>query len=256
MSERPETKINQLLQMQPKNVVYTSNWMLENGYSKYLQRTYRNSKWFESIGTGAMVRTGETVNYLGAVYALQKQLGMTVHPGGKTALEFQGLLHYLSFSATEVTLFGGSGVRLPTWFEKNEWETTINYVTSNFLPNDASLISWQTNDFEVLISSPIRAFLELLLLLKDSIEFVPAYEILLGMNNLHPKEVQGLLEVCSSVKVKRLFLFMAERTGHRWFDFLNLKEIELGNGKRSLVNEGVYDSKYKITVPKDLMHYE
>jgi hypothetical protein len=49
---------------------------------------------------------------------------------------------------------------------------------------------------------------------------------------------------------------MAERTGHRWFDFLNLKEIELGNGKRSLVNEGVYDSKYKITVPKDLMHYE
>lgn len=242
--------------MQPKNVVYTSNWMLENGYSKELQRTYRNSNWFRSIGGGAMVRTGEKVNYLGAVYALQKQLGMAVHPGGKTALEFHGLLHYLSFSTTEVTLFGGSGVRLPTWFEKTDLENKINYHTSNFLPADANLINWQTNDFEVLISSPLRAFLELLLLLKDSTEFIPAYEILLGMNNLHPKEVQELLEICSSVKVKRLFLFMAEKTGHRWFDYLNIKEIELGSGKRSLVNEGVYDSKYKITVPKDLMGYE
>lgn len=256
MSANPETKINQLLQMQPKNVVYTSSWMQENGYSKDLQRTYRNSKWFVSIGAGAMIRTGETVNYLGGVYALQKQLGMAVHPGGKTALELQGLLHYLSFTATEITLFGSSGVRLPTWFEKAKWENKINYHTSNFLPADAGLISWQTNDFEILISSPLRAFLELLLLLKDDSEFIPAYEILLGMNNLHPKEVQGLLEVCSSVKVKRLFLFMAERTGHRWFDFLNIKEIELGSGKRSLVEEGVYDSKYKITVPKDLMQYE
>ncbi len=256
MSEKTKTKINQLLQMQPKNVVYTSNWMLENGYSLDLQRTYRNSKWFQSIGTGAMIRTGEIVNYLGAVYALQKQLGMDVHIGGKNALEFQGLLHYLSFSATDVTLFGGSGVRLPTWFEKNKWGNTINYHTSNFLPKNTSLISWQTNDFEVLISSPPRAFLELLLLLKDSTEFIPTYEILLGMNNLHPNEIQTLLEDCSSVKVKRIFLFMAEKTGHRWFNYLNIKNIELGNGKRSLVNEGVYDSKYKITVPKDLMLYE
>lgn len=256
MPEKSETKINQLLQMQPKNVVYTSNWMLENGYSLDLQRTYRNSNWFRSIGGGAMVRVGETVSYLGAVYALQKQLAMSVHPGGTTALEFQGLLHYLSFSPTGVTLFGSSGTRLPTWFEKAKWEEKINYHTSNFLPEDVSLINWQTNDFEIFISSPLRAFLEVLLLLKDSIEFIPIYEILLGMNNLHPNEVQELLEVCNSVKVKRLFLFMAEKTGHRWFDYLNFEKIDLGKGKRSMVNEGVYDSKYKITIPKDLMLYE
>ncbi|NLB64687.1 MAG: hypothetical protein GX801_11405 [Fibrobacter sp.] len=256
MSNNFETKINQLLQQQPKNVVYTSSWMVQNGYSLELQRTYRNSKWFQSIGEGAMVRSGEIVNYLGALYALQKQLGMAVHLGGKTALEFQGLLHYLNFSQTEVTLFGGSGVRLPTWFEKGQWKTPISYQTSNFLPAKASLISWQATGFEVLISSPIRAFLELLLLLKESAEYVPIYEILLGMNNLHPKDVQAILEVCSSVKVKRLFLFMAEKTGHSWFNYLNIEDMELGRGKRSLVNEGVYDYKYKITVPKDLMLYE
>ena len=73
-----------------------------------------------------------------------------------------------------------------------------------------------------------------------------------GLNNLRPDTVQQLLEACSSVKVKRLFLYMAEKAQHPWLNYLDLQKIDLGKGNRSLVEKGVYVSKYKITVPKEL----
>ncbi|MCP4403625.1 MAG: hypothetical protein GY801_40760 [bacterium] len=36
------------------------------------------------------------VDWTGAVYALQAQLSLNVHVGGKTALEIKGYAHYLS----------------------------------------------------------------------------------------------------------------------------------------------------------------
>ena len=87
-------------------------------------------------------------------------------------------------------------------------------------------------------------------------ELVECYEIMEGLNNLRPKQVQELLEACTSIKVKRLFLYMAEKARHDWFKYIDLEGIDLGNGKRSLVKEGVYISKYQITVPKALENYE
>jgi hypothetical protein len=73
-----------------------------------------------------------------------------------------------------------------------------------------------------------------------------------GLNNLPPKQVQALLEDCQSVKVKRLFLYMAEKANHSWFKQLDLSKLDLGSGKRSIVKSGVLIDKYGITVPKEL----
>ena len=73
-----------------------------------------------------------------------------------------------------------------------------------------------------------------------------------GLNNLRPALVQSLLEACQSVKVKRLFLYLAEKSNHDWFTYLDLSKIDLGSGKRSIVKDGVYISRYQITVPKEL----
>ena len=98
--------------------------------------------------------------------------------------------------------------------------------------------------------------LECLYLVPKKQELVECYEIMEGLNNLRPKQVQDLLEQCSSVKVKRLFLYMADKAQHDWFNYINLEKIDLGKGKRSLVKEGVYISKYSITIPKILAVYE
>src|SRR5882757_5518201 len=121
MTTEKGTKINQLLHEQPPGVVLQSFWLAQQGYSIELQKHYRKSNWLKSIGTGAMIRTGDLVGYEGAIYALQKQSDFTVHPGGRTALSLLGKAHYLDLAAKRVTVFGGNGEKLPTWFKKHDW---------------------------------------------------------------------------------------------------------------------------------------
>jgi len=76
------------------------------------------------------------------------------------------------------------------------------------------------------------------------------YLIMEGLTSLKPSEVQKLLEACTSIKVKRLFLYFAEVSNHTWFNYLDVDKINLGSGKRSIVKDGSYNEKYKITVPQ------
>lgn len=73
-----------------------------------------------------------------------------------------------------------------------------------------------------------------------------------GLNNLRPVSVQKLLQNCTSVKVKRLFLYMAEKAGHEWFSFLDTDKIDLGHGKRMITRGGSLNVKYQITIPGEL----
>ena len=53
-----------------------------------------------------------------------------------------------------------------------------------------------------------------------------------------------------------MFLYMAEKAGHYWFDMLDISKVYLGTSKLQLVENGTYIAKYKITVPKELHSYE
>jgi hypothetical protein len=121
MSTDKRIKINQLLSAHPSGIVYLSSWLVKQGYSLDLQKRYRNSDWLSSIGTGAMIRSGNDVNYEGAIYALQEQAGQFIHPGGKTALSLLGKTHYLELSPKKVIVFGGKDEKLPKWCLKYDW---------------------------------------------------------------------------------------------------------------------------------------
>ncbi|HVX00096.1 MAG TPA: AbiEi antitoxin N-terminal domain-containing protein, partial [Candidatus Babeliaceae bacterium] len=134
MSAAIETKINHLLKSIPSGTVVISSWLAENGYSYELQRRYRNSGWFESIGSGAMKRSGEKISYEGALYALQTQADSRIHPGGRTALSMLGKAHYLDLNIRKAVLFGYDDELLPAWFKNYKWGVEINYHATSFLP--------------------------------------------------------------------------------------------------------------------------
>ena len=94
--------------------------------------------------------------------------------------------------------------------------------------------------------------MECLYLAPKEQDLVECYEVMEGLNNLRPAQVQKLLEECGSIKVKRLFLFMANKASHDWLSYLKLDHVDLGSGKRRIVNDGVYDATYQITVPRAL----
>lgn len=251
-----EQKINHLLNSQPPRVVYLSSWLTENGFSTQLLNRYKNSNWIYSVGTGAWMRSGDKPTYQGALFALQQQAGLNIHLGGKTALSLLGKAHYLELSTKQIILFGGNEEKLPAWFSKYDWGIKVNYSSSSFLPPKIGLQALEQGAFSLLVSNPTRALMECLYLTPKKQELVECYEIMEGLNNLRPKQVQELLEACTSIKVKRLFLYMAEKARHDWFKYIDLEKISLGKGKRSLVKDGVYISKYRITVPKALENYE
>ena len=82
--------------------------------------------------------------------------------------------------------------------------------------------------------------------------FLQADALAEGLSDLSPHRLQILLEACVSVKVKRLFLFFADRHRHAWRSRLDLSRIDLGAGKRVLVKGGSLDRRYNITVPPEL----
>lgn len=61
-----------------------------------------------------------------------------------------------------------------------------------------------------------------------------------------------MLQACRRVKVKRLFLWFAERHQLTWLNALDRGRIDLGKGKRVLAKGGKLDPKFNITVPESL----
>jgi len=252
MSTEKESKINTLLSSQPLGSVLCSSWLVDQGYSLDLQKRYKKSQWFDSIGTGALIRHADDVDYLGGIYALQTQLGLFVHPAAKTALSLLGKTHYLALSTKKAQLFGGSTESLPLWFKKRDWNLNIECKLTSFLPPELGLVEIEHKNFKVKISSSARAVMECLYLAPKSQPLLEVFELMEGLNNLRPDGVQQLLEACTSVKVKRLFLYLADKAGHEWLSYIKLDRVDLGSGKRAIVSDGVYVSKYQITVPREL----
>ena len=71
------------------------------------------------------------------------------------------------------------------------------------------------------VSTPERAAMEMLYLVPKTQGFDEADKIMNGLLSLRPDIVQGLLEVCRSIKTKRLFLYLVERNGLPWFALLS-----------------------------------
>jgi hypothetical protein len=59
-----------------------------------------------------------------------------------------------------------------------------------------------------------------------------------------------LLESCRSIKVKRLFLFLAIRQDKPWSRKLAVARVTLGQGKRLVTRGGRLDTRFSITVPE------
>ena len=233
----------------------TARHLQGQGYGPALRQRYMTGGWLESAGRGAYKRPGDPVDWLGGIYTLQTQLGVTVHPGGKTALSLKGAAHFVSTGqGQEVFLYGRRGEQLPTWFREYPWPEKVLYKPTELFEGDLSsfMSEYKHKELDIRIATRELAALEMLYHVPAKQGFVEAYSIMENLVTLRPRVVQQLLEMCRSVKVKRLFLFMAEKAGHPWSAKLNKATLDLGAGKRMIVKHGVLDKTYAITVPREL----
>ena len=234
----------------PRGTLAGYDWLKAHGVYRQLAVTYVKGGWLERVARGAFKRAGDQVDWTGAVYALQTQLGLSVHPAGKTALQMQGLSHYLPVGLASSYMFGSKDEKLPVWFKP--FISTVIYTMTNLFGDEKTLglSDHKIGDYSIKVSSPERAMFEICYDVPEKVSFEEALQLMEGLTTLRPGVVQALLEKCHSVKTKRLFMYFAEEQGHAWLKKLNLSNVDFGSGKRSFVDGGLYNKKYQIVVPK------
>lgn len=263
MGIEKKSKLNQLLRNWPDGKIKSSVWLNAEGYGANLIQKYKTNNWIEAIGAGAFKKAGDEVTWASALECLQKQLKSEVHVGGKSAIEFTGVAQYLKMKETNVVLLSNKKEALPAWMKKHNWNVNLDFKVKNLFNSNLpfgeksnGFLAIEADKATIIVSSQERAYLEYIDELPKSASYTEAKEIMENMISLRSSVVQHLLENCTSLKVKRLFLHFAEKQNHPWFQKLNLEKIDLGSGKRVIFENGVLDKKYNITVPKDESYEE
>ena len=259
MTTNNDKKLKILLDSCKHGAVCLAPWLQKKGISRDLQQYYRKSGWLEPVGRGAFKRPNDDIGWQEALQALVDQTSISLHVGGITALSQQGAGHYVRIGKDKVYLFSPLSTSLPAWFKNYDWGVDIEHIKTSFLPDYAAMgvaFSMKLDSGKGfssrMFSDSERAILECLYLAPKRQDLVECYQVMEGLVNLRPRVVQGLLEACTSIKVKRLFFYMAEKANHQWLQYVDLSKITLGKGDRSIVKNGVYIAKHKITVPKEL----
>lgn len=254
MSLEFQSKLNQLLVLGKKNGLFFSDWLKKKGYSDQLIRKYRQSGWLSSLDKGVMYRTGDKLSAIVSLSCYNEQLEKEVRIAAHSALELFGFNHYVPMGKP-ILMVACSCSIVPKWMLKDCFDRTFKVFSTKTIeiPQTSNI---NIEGVNLLVSSPEQAFMECLLLAKDQYNYMDLYYIMEQLTSLRADVVQILLENIKNQRVKRIFLYMAEKAGHYWFDMLDINKINIGTSKLQLVKNGIYINKYKITIPKELNDYE
>lgn len=253
------SKLNQLLSRWLGGQVLVRSYLHGQGYSDQHLQKYVNGGWIERIGVGAYKRPKDSVEWHAGLQAIQEQLKLPIHVGGRTALSLSGKAQYMELGKMNLILFAPRKCSLPAWFKKYPWAVTVKFQESSLFSESLNEFGQKENGFtqrdfgqqSIIMSSPERAILEYIDKLPSKGTYEEALQLMENLTSLRPGVVQALLAKCNSVKAKRLFLHLAEKVGHQWFHKLEVDKVELGTGKRVIFKNGMLDIKYNITVPKE-----
>jgi len=226
---------------------------MENNLSRHAIDNLVKSNQLESISKGVYVRNVSKISCQSLVFSLQSVLKLDLVVGGLTALEMQGLSHYLSLSNNKIVHLFGNDL-LPKWVIN--LDLNVKFVRHNtnslFAKNSeenrrfqpfTSERDWDNDNRKLILSSPERAYIEVLLDVPQKITFEHADQLMQGLTILSPRNLQKTLECCQNVKVKRLFFWFADRQNYVWLDKINRESITLGSGNRMIIKGGKLDTK-------------
>ena len=274
MSAQRFSLLNRFLLALPEGFLADSAWLQEQGLSRSSIRDYVDRGWLEKIASRVYRRPRQVANdplrWDVVVLSLQQVMHRALHVGGRTAVELAGYAHYLKAGETSTVYLYGQGA--PSWLTALRSSARFELRPDRLFAGSGTGVEMRrfdlrsgeasapTRDAErkspwewsLMMSVPERAILEMMDELPQQESFHQVDAVMEGMANLRPQLLGRLLQECKSVKVKRLFLWYADRHKHSWLKHLDRSAIDLGRGKRQLVPAGRFDARYQITLPAEL----
>lgn len=268
MDRQKAGTVNQLQQL-PEGQVLTSRALAAEGYTRQQLANYVAAGWLAKVGHNGYRRPGPPLKWEQVLYSLQA-LKLPFYAGGETALAFRGYAHQLQLSKQPLIHIYGVG-QFPPWVRTAITDAKVRhhghqlfdepapYWTLENPPGNTWLTGWEVYpwgpwELPLRISSPERAWLEVLHGVPKDAGFEEADELSTGLRTLRPALMDALLRR-ANVKVRRLAFWLGERHRHGWVTKTDPSLIDLGTGKRSLSPGGRLVKKYGITVPKHLVEH-
>jgi hypothetical protein len=137
--------------------------------------------------------------------AVLRQTVPGLHVGGKTALAWRNIRHNIPAGQEVLTLWGGRGHKLPSWFsEKFLFTYTTNKIFSDDLPENFAISTLPAAPTGALVSCRERALLEML----DGVGTIQGTEeaqnIMEWLRTIRVDVLRTLLSHCIRIKVVRL----------------------------------------------------
>ena len=266
------TKLQRLLRALPEGLLVDSKWLERRGYTGSLRSSYVKSGWLQRPARSVFRRPRGALGWEQAAISLQALMQYPAWIGGRTALDLRGFPGIVEQSAG-IHLYCRE--RLPAWLHAlplerhfilhsperllpglepfaDRWSLDVEWSAPELLEQGFRVQPWGEWDWPLVLSAPERAYLELLDELPERETFQTADEFMRRLAGLRPRCVQRLLELSGNVKVKRLFLFFADRHRHAWIEQIDRSRVDLGRGRRIVAADGVWNAAYRITVPAEI----
>ena len=291
MAEQKNQHLNQLLHKLPPGLLVGSDWLQAQGLSRSRIHDYVARGWLERLmprvyrrpppaaGPSSLATSmapPPPIRWEIAVVSAQALADEPLHVGGATALDLLGLSHYLDLGRKSRIRLYDPERTAPAWLSRLPLDVPL-LLTARRLFSDHSLgVEWRRFELGtgrvgapvetperhehwdqfMRIAGPERSAIELMDGIGNDVGFRSADNLFQGLSNLRPGLLMRLLERCTSVKAKRLFLCYADRHGHAWAKRLEPERVDLGRGKRQIARGGRLDPRYHITVPAELIRDE
>ncbi len=265
MAKRTETR-RRLMQLVPPYRLVTRTWLISRGMAHHTADNLVKRGELEVLRPGVYANPGQELAWEEVVCSVQR-MGSSLIVGGDTALDVLGRGHYIPLGPNYVVnLYGPE--RLPRWINDLGLAAEFRRHGSNWLRGgktppvleDGPGLSYPfviarsrgRGGGRMYVSTPERAYFEILGGVPAKTSFEHAELLLDGMPDLLPHRLNGLLVRTRSVKVKRLFFWLAKRQRHPWLAHVPEDGVDFGSGKRQLAPGGRLNREYQITVPDSM----
>lgn len=228
MTTTRRNTLNQLLAKLPPGTPVTSEDLAVLGVSADLAVHYVRAGWLTRLARGVFTRPSDTLELNPSLQLLERKLP-GLHVGGKSALAWHGIRHYVAHQDT-LHLYGWVAAKLPSWFAERfpcEYHRKRLFTEQADTPLHAS--RFEARPASPLVSSPERALLELLSEVGVRQPLTEARELTEGSQTLRPNVLVELLKKCKSVKTVRLCLQLGRELSMPWASRLDPKELPTGS---------------------------
>lgn len=154
-----------------------------------------------------------------------------LHVGGKSALDWYGIRHYLSQQPT-LQLYGWTAARLPDWFVSHFPAEYHRKRLFDEQPNTLlHVVAFEQRSDAPQVSAPERALLEVLSEVGVRQPLQEARELAESTYSLRADVLSELLRRCTSVKTVRLCLKLGRELSLPWAAKLDPGQLPTGSGR-------------------------